>query len=142
MKYLFALLLIATMFSCSENKTNKMITDKKTASVCTDDCEAKNKSAQLSCKLTSKEMQDRKATVLANLKKQMIEKKELANGFAYKFKGSDEMVDELTSFIKTERLCCDFFTFNLSISGDASEAWLELTGPENAKEFIKTELEL
>ncbi len=37
------------------------------------------------------------------------------------------MVDELTEFIKTERECCDFFTFNLAISGDKREVWLELT---------------
>jgi hypothetical protein len=52
------------------------------------------------------------------------------------------MVDELTSFIKTERECCSFFTFNLSVAGDKSAAWLELSGPEGAKDFIKTELGL
>jgi len=62
--------------------------------------------------------------------------------YAFKFPGTDAMLDELTEFIKTERECCDFFTFNISISGDKSEAWLELTGLEGAKDFIKTELEL
>jgi hypothetical protein len=52
------------------------------------------------------------------------------------------MLDELTEFIKTERECCDFFVFNLSISGDKSEAWLELTGEEGAKNFIESELGL
>jgi hypothetical protein len=47
-----------------------------------------------------------------------------------------------SEFIKTERECCDFFTFNLSISGDKSETWLELTGAEGAKDFISTELGL
>lgn len=72
----------------------------------------------------------------------MRAKKELKNGFAYKFNGSDVMIDQLAAFVKTERACCDFFIFNLSISGDKSEAWLEITGPKGAKEFIKTELEL
>jgi hypothetical protein len=49
------------------------------------------------------------------------------------------MIDELVEFIKTERACCDFFIFNLSISSK-SEAWLEITGPRGAKDFIKTEL--
>lgn len=52
------------------------------------------------------------------------------------------MLDELIEFIKTERECCDFFTFNLSITGDKSEAWLELTGVEGAKDFVTTELGL
>lgn len=113
-----------------------------TASVCTAECEAKNKGSELSCKLTTPELRRRKETVLASLKKQVLEKKELANGYAYKFTGTDDMVDELAEFIKTERACCDFFTFNLSISGDQSEAWLEIKGQEGAKDFIKSELEL
>ena len=72
----------------------------------------------------------------------MLTKKELKNGYSYKFTGTDKMVDELAEFVKTERICCDFFIFNLSISGDKSEAWLEITGPKGAKDFIKSELEL
>ncbi|MCW3127345.1 MAG: hypothetical protein JWO03_3003 [Bacteroidetes bacterium] len=104
-------------------------------------CES-NKSATLACKLTSAEMRERKSTVIASLQKQMLEKKELADGYAFRFAGTDCVVDELTEFIKTERQCCDFFTFNLSVKGDHSAAWLELRGPEGAKEFIKTELGL
>jgi hypothetical protein len=66
----------------------------------------------------------------------------LKNGFAYKFPGADTIIDELITFIKTERLCCKFFTFNISIAGHKSETWLKITGPQGAKDFIKTELEL
>lgn len=81
-------------------------------------------------------------TILASLKKQMLERKELSNGYAFKFGGSDNVLNELTEFIKGERECCDFFTFNLSISGDKSEIWLEMTGVEGVKDFITKELEL
>ena len=115
---------------------------KKSAEVCTDDCAAKNKSSKLACKLTTRELRKRKETVIASLKNQMLQKKDLKNGYAYKFVGTDKMVDELAEFVKTERACCDFFIFNLSISGDKSETWLEITGTKGAKEFIKTELEM
>ena len=98
--------------------------------------------APLTCKLMAAELKQRKETVLASLRKQMIEKKELDNGYAFKFDGSDKMIDELTDFVKTERHCCDFFAFNLSITGDTSSLWLEITGPKEAKEFITAELEL
>jgi hypothetical protein len=101
-----------------------------------------NKKRLLSCKLTTPELRQRKETVIKSLKTQILEKKELENGFTYKFTGTDKMVDELAEFVKTERACCDFFVFNLSISGDKSEAWLEITGPKGAKDFIRTELEL
>lgn len=96
----------------------------------------------LSCKLTTPELQYRKATSLESLRKQVLEKQESENGYAFKFNGSDKMFDQLIEFIKTERQCCDFFTFNLTVTGDTASIWLEIVGPNGAKEFIKTELEL
>jgi hypothetical protein len=97
--------------------------------------------AKLSCKLTTPELQQRKKTVIADLKTQVLEKTETEKGFKYKFNGSDKMLDLLNSFIKTERLCCSFFVFNLTASSDNSFAWLELSGPEGTKDFIKHEIE-
>lgn len=97
--------------------------------------------AKLSCKLTTPELQQRKKTVIAELKNKVLEKTETDKGFKYKFDGSDKMLDLLNSFIKTERLCCSFFVFNLTASSDNSFAWLELSGPEGTKDFIKHEIE-
>ena len=142
LKNLVIILLVVAICSCNNSKQSKIAMDKeKSDSFCSDGCQAKSNS-EISCKLTTPELQKRKETVLASLKKQLIEKKELKDGFAFKFNGSDEMVDELTEFIKTERVCCDFFTFNLSISGDKSAAWLEMKGVEGAKDFISNELGL
>jgi hypothetical protein len=102
----------------------------------------KSRAKELTCKLTTPELRGRKATVISSLKKQILLTRELKNGFAYRFPGSDSIVDELAAFIKTERACCDFFNFTLSISGNKSGAWLKITGPKGAKDFIKTELEL
>ena len=103
---------------------------------------ASNQSGELSCKLSSAKLIKRKETVLKSLKQQILETIELSDGYAFRFPGTDKVLDELTEFIKTERTCCDFFIFGLSISGDKSEAWLELTGPEGAKDFITGELGL
>jgi len=96
---------------------------------------------KLSCLLTSIDLQNRKATVLAELRKYVLEKKELNTGYAYKFSGSDEMIDLISDFIKSERHCCDFFSFHMHVQ-NRDALWLDITGPEGAKEFIKTELEL
>lgn len=111
---------------------------KAVPATCTEDCEKK----EITCKLTSPEIRERKATVIASLKKKIILKKELPNGFSYQFKGSDANIDELTTFVKTERLCCDFFDFSLIVKGDGTIALLTITGPKGAKDFIKKELEL
>lgn len=103
---------------------------------------ARNSKTELTCKLMPEEMRLYKESVLTSLKSKIMDKKELPNGYAFKFPGSDGVVDELIGFIKAERECCDFFVFNLSISGDKSEAWLQLTGAEGAKDFITQELGL
>jgi hypothetical protein len=94
----------------------------------------------LSCKLTTPELQKRKATVIADLKALVRERNELANGFSYRFEGRDEVLDKLNDFIKTERLCCDFFTFYITI--DNTTALLSITGPNGAKEFLRDEIDL
>jgi hypothetical protein len=105
--------------------------------------ESTDKQRALSCKLTSPELRQRKATAIASLKKQVIGKKELENGFSYQFVSSDKILDELIDFIKTERICCDFFEFTLSVSGSPeTSACLVITGPAGVKGFISTEIGL
>ena len=130
------------IFSKCTNKPDKRIVESKALSTCEDMCETKDKPANLTCKLTTSELQQRKATVLSSLQKQILEKKELETGYAFKFNGTDKVIDELVEFVKTERLCCDFFNFNIAVTGNTAFVWLEISGPKEAKEFIRTELEL
>lgn len=46
------------------------------------------------------------------------------------------MIDELTEFVKTERMCCDFFTFIISVKGGKSETVLEITGVEGGQKNL------
>ncbi len=99
-----------------------------------------NSTKALACKLTSKELQQRKSTVIAALKAQVLERKELPDGYSYTFKADDARLDQLNEFVKTERACCGFFTFRLTI--DSDYALLELTGPDGAKDFVNSEIGL
>ena len=94
----------------------------------------------VTCKLTTPELQKRKATVIAQLKALVVIKKELSNGYSYEFEGTDDNLDKLNTFIKAERLCCDFFTFQLTV--EENKARLNITGPAGAKEFLKEEVDL
>jgi hypothetical protein len=94
----------------------------------------------ITCKLTTPELQKRKATVIAELKALVLVRKELLNGFSYEFGATDEILDKLNLFIKTERMCCDFFTFHLIVEDD--KTFLNITGPEGVKEFLKEEVDL
>lgn len=141
MKYLHGIIVFSFIMMTSCSTEHASDGNKATGKICSPLCKAKS-NAEVTCKLSSADIRERKETVLASLKRQVLEKQETDHGYAFKFPGTDAMVDELVEFIKTERECCDFFVFNLSVSGDKSEAWLELTGEEGAKEFIDTELEL
>jgi hypothetical protein len=96
--------------------------------------------AKLSCQFTTPELRERKKTIIADLKNLVLEKTELANGFRYYFNGTDKTLDLLNNFIMTERLCCAFFTFTLTISDEKNFTTLELTGPPGVKDFIKEEI--
>jgi len=95
----------------------------------------------LSCKLTSPGLQKRKQTVLAVLKTNYSAKKELNNGYSFTFRGDDETLDLLCDFVKSERRCCDFFSFVIRVESPAVIS-LDITGPEGVKEFIVSELGL
>ena len=100
----------------------------------------KSETNTLTCKLTTPELQARKKTVIAELKTLVVEKLETDSGVKLKFQATDAMIDLATTFIKTERLCCDFFDFNLSVNGNHEFLWLELSGPQGTREFIHEEL--
>ena len=95
----------------------------------------------LVCKLTSPELQHRKKITIIEIKTLLLHKVETEDGFRYKFNGTDAVIDFLTNFVKTERLCCDFFNYELSIRDANSFLWLALSGPEGGKDFINTELD-
>ena len=90
--------------------------------------------------MTAPELQQRKATIIAELKRSVIRRIELDHGYVYEFDGNDLLLDHLVAFIKTERMCCDFFTFLLEVNGQKTT--LTITGPEGAKAFLTSELEL
>lgn len=125
----------------SDTKSLKFA-DNKDKSPFTKDYQATNDTNKLSCKKTTPELQERRVSLLNDLREQIITKKDLENGYAFKFSGTDIILDRLSEFIKLERACCSFFFFRLSISGDSSEIWLELTGPEGVKDFIPNELKI
>jgi hypothetical protein len=103
--------------------------------------EMRHDTNDMSCKLTSPELQERKQTVIAELKKKALERREIQNGLAFRFEASDETIEQVSEFIRTERQCCGFFDFTMKIRNNGS-LWLGITGDERAKEFITAELNL
>jgi hypothetical protein len=98
----------------------------------------KHESKEVSCKLTSPELQKRKATVIADLKSKVLDRSELTDGFIYKFESTDVVLDKLNEFIKSERVCCDFFSFQITV--EDKFAWFKIYGTVETKKFLQDEL--
>ncbi len=94
----------------------------------------------LGCRLTTPELQRRKTTVLASLRDKIQSRKETPNGYQFEFASTDAILGELIEFVKTERACCPFFEFNVRVGREGEPIWLELSGPEGTKQFIRDEL--
>ena len=96
----------------------------------------------LACKLTTPELRRRRETVIADLRSRITNKEETADGCIYVFPATADTIRHVTSFIETERQCCEFFSFRLSVPSGSPEMHLEISGPQGAKEFLKEELGL
>ncbi|MDT4954956.1 MAG: hypothetical protein QOJ02_3094 [Acidobacteriota bacterium] len=66
--------------------------------------------------------------------------RELPNGYAFQLPDESEMLQLVTEFISLERLCCPFFGFTLEIEPEGGSVWLQLTGREGVKPFIRAEI--
>lgn len=65
----------------------------------------------------------------------ILDIKELANGYSFRMPLETPMLHKISAWIANERLCCPFFTFTVVV---AAELWLQLTGTEEVKGYIKS----
>ncbi|MEC3880244.1 hypothetical protein [Parapedobacter sp. 10938] len=70
---------------CNAQTQSKANMKKQKEALQRNDSIAKDRNEQLACKLTSPELRERKETVIASLKKQLLDRKELSDGYAFKF---------------------------------------------------------
>jgi hypothetical protein len=66
--------------------------------------------------------------------------RELPNGYAFHLPDKPDTLRLLTEFISLERLCCPFFGFTIEIEPEGGSVWLQLTGREGVKPFIRAEI--
>jgi len=90
----------------------------------------------IACSLSQHELVERGGEV-GNLFQGVQQVRELADGYAYRFSGTDEWANKILKFIAGERSCCPFFTFELGFEPNQGPIWLHIRGPEGVKEFMK-----
>jgi len=90
----------------------------------------------IACNLTDAAFRERRAGVLKTVSDGVVERKELDDGYAYRFPSDVSWLATLTNLISLERACCPFLQFNLRIEPAEGPIWLELTGPPGTRDFL------
>jgi hypothetical protein len=90
----------------------------------------------IACLLPDKTRQAREEEIAAELFSAVQEKRELPDGYAYRFDPTEEIAAALFQFIVFERECCPFLTFDLRFEQGRGPIWLTLRGPDGTREFL------
>jgi hypothetical protein len=71
-----------------------------------------------------------------------LERGELPDGWALRLPNDDETLLSSARWIVDERRCCPFFTFGLRSEPGAEGLWIQITGPDGAKDVLNAEFKL
>jgi hypothetical protein len=94
----------------------------------------------IACGLTSGELGQRAATLLAQFRSAVIGTEELQDGYAFSVSGDGKWMAMIAKMIVAERECCPFLTFELLAQPNMGPVIVRVTGPAGTKEFLKTVL--
>jgi hypothetical protein len=92
----------------------------------------------IACCLTSAELREREATLLAQSRSAVIGTEELRDGYAFRLSGDGKWIAIIAKMIVAERECCPFLTFELVAQPNVGPVIVRVTGPAGTKDFLKT----
>jgi hypothetical protein len=94
----------------------------------------------IACSLTTVELCDRQATLLAQFRSAVIETEELQEGYAFRLPGDGEWIGLIAELIVAERECCPFLAFEVTAVPNLGPVIVRVIGPAGTKEFLRTVL--
>jgi hypothetical protein len=93
-------------------------------------------STPIACTLTDAALRKRRAGILTRMAGAVRERRDLAEGIAFRFDADGGTLAQLAEVIDLERQCCAFLRFRLTVEPEGGPVWLEMTGPEGTREFV------
>jgi hypothetical protein len=96
----------------------------------------------IACSLTSAELREREATLLAQFRAAIIKTEELQNGYAFHIPGDGARIRQVAELIVAERECCPFLVFEVSALPNMGPVTVRVSGPDGTKEFLSSLLGL
>jgi len=94
----------------------------------------------IACSLSTAELRDREAKLLAQFRSTVVEAEELQEGYSFRLPSDGNSIMLVAELIMAERECCPFLTFELTALPNKGPLIVRLMGPPGAKEFVKTVL--
>jgi len=94
--------------------------------------------APVACCLTTTELHDREATLLAQFKSAVIEAEELQEGYAFRLPGDADGILLIAELIVAGRECCPFLRFEVAALANLGPVIVRVIGPAGTKEFVRT----
>ena len=92
----------------------------------------------IACSLSEPERQERRRTVIAELRTHIRLVTERADGYALDLAPSDEAIVAATTFIRLVRRCCPFLRFTLTSEPGEARVVLALTGGPGVRDFLSS----
>jgi hypothetical protein len=92
----------------------------------------------IACSLTTAELRDREAKLVAQFRSAVIEIEDLQEGYAFQFPGDGASIGLVAELIVAERECCPFLTFELVALPNKGPLIVRVTGPDGTKEFVRS----
>ena len=92
----------------------------------------------VACSLTTVELRDREATLLAEFRSGIIETEELEEGYAFRLPGDGKWIGLIAELIVAERECCPFLAFEVAALPNMGPVIIRVIGPAGTKEFVRT----
>jgi hypothetical protein len=94
----------------------------------------------IACCLTSVELRERAATLLAQYRSAVNGTEELGDGYAFLVPREGKWIAMIAKMMVAERECRPFLTFELVAQPNMGPVTVSVTGPAGAKEFLRTVL--
>ena len=91
----------------------------------------------IACCLTTAELREREATLLAQFRSAVIGTEELRDGYAFRVPGDGKWIAIIAQIIVAERECCPFLTFEFVAQPIMGPVIVRVTGPAGTKDFLK-----
>lgn len=102
-----------------------------------------SKEVQVACCHTvfTKEQREEYKSIWGELESRRQGITELENGYRYQFPGDSETLRLINEWVSMERKCCPFLTFTVIASHEEEPVLLQLTGNDEAKAFLRTDIQ-